>query len=300
MVSKRKIQLRGIKQVIENSTGFPFELKVAGRVEAYNDYSYFVEPNYSFEDQDTGEARELDFHATQAISISRKADEYLNIVILGSCKNNANPYIFFTRTLLEAGFLPYADLPVAGFPLNIYVGNEIEDLESYLDVHEILHVGETENIAGQYVEVKRDGTSWKTVKEKESESLFRSICVPLLKVLAREREKHNEECKREKSLTFSLYYPLLVLNGPLLEYHVPVIGRPVLKKTNHLVVVRHHESKSIKCRCAIDVIHESYLEHYLDMLQEEASAFINRVRRHKRIIMKSIKKVSEENGSKSQ
>lgn len=61
MVAKRKLNLRGMKQFIKRNSGFPFELEIARRVEAYAAYSYFVLLNYSFEDQDSGEARELDF-----------------------------------------------------------------------------------------------------------------------------------------------------------------------------------------------------------------------------------------------
>jgi hypothetical protein len=51
-----------------------------------------VMPNYTFEDHDTGGARELDFHATGAESISIERSEFAFIIILGSCKANAHSH----------------------------------------------------------------------------------------------------------------------------------------------------------------------------------------------------------------
>ena len=87
MVPQQVLNTSQIKQAIDSKSGYPFELDIARRIETDNDYTYLVESNYSFEDQDSGEARELDFHAIQAIPISTRRSEYILLVILGSCKN---------------------------------------------------------------------------------------------------------------------------------------------------------------------------------------------------------------------
>jgi hypothetical protein len=72
MVPQPDMDPQVIKKSVEDLSGFPFELEIVRRLEGYKDYGFWVEPNYSFEDHDTGEARELDFHAITAESISIK------------------------------------------------------------------------------------------------------------------------------------------------------------------------------------------------------------------------------------
>ena len=283
-----------IKQVLEDTSGYPFELQITRRVEKWEDYGYFVEPNYSFEDQDTGKARELDFHAIRAVPISTQRDEYAYIVILGSCKASRNPYIFFTRSGLLAGMMLMSDVPISGSPLEIYEENgETEAIEWYFQLHKFLQIGQLDTISSQACVLLWKSSKW----EVQSEAVIRDTFVPLIKVMSREIEDHNNECipNGDKILPeYRIYYPLLVLKGPMYEYYVPVKGDAQLKDTKHVLVIRHYESKTIKCRYAIDVIHESYLEQYLDLVEREAKKFVNLIRRHKKIVVKSIEQLSIE------
>jgi len=105
-----------IRKALENQSGYPFELEIVRRLEAHE---YFTEPNYSFEDQDTGVAREIDFHAIDLVTINSKKHEFFWIVLLGSCKDNKNPYVFFTRESMVAGVTMNSDVPIAGCPLDL-------------------------------------------------------------------------------------------------------------------------------------------------------------------------------------
>jgi hypothetical protein len=294
MVPQPNYDPMGIRQVVENTSGYPFELQITRRIEKWRDYEYFVEPNYSFEDQDSGEARELDFHAIRAVPISTERNEYAYVVILGSCKASRNPYIFFTRPGQLAGVMLMSDVPISGCPLDMYEENgEIEAIESYFELHRFLHIGEVDNISSQACILSWKGTKW----EVQSEATIRDIFVPLVKVMSREIEDHNNECipsGEEAVVEYRMYYPLLVLKGPMYEYYVPAKGDPELKTTNHVLVIRHYESKSVKCRFAIDVIHESYLERYLDLLEREAKKFVNLVIHHKKIVARSVEQLARE------
>jgi len=73
------------------------------------------------------------------------------------------------------------------------------------------------------------------------------------------------------------------------------VGQPVVKPVKHILFVRHYESKSVKCQYAIDVIHESYLATYLDLVDQEMSEFGQRIKQHKKEIFKSIKTLSQLN-----
>ena len=283
------IDLEEIKDALESSSGYPFELEIARRVESTE---YFVEPNYSFEDQDTGVARELDFRAIRSKTISGKKDEFIFVIILGSCKDNKNPYVFFTRELFLSGIMLSSDVPIAGCPLEIY--DKTDDnwsIEDYLELHKFLHIGKTDIVSSQFCELKRKKEKW----EIQSETIFKDAIVPLLKALHGEITSYNEEHTPDldtEGVDYQIYYPLIVLNGPLLQYHVPPEGPAHLTQSQHIVIVRHYESKTVKCRYAIDVIHESYLEKYLELIDNEVAKFTNRIRYHKKIITQSVKKIA--------
>lgn len=113
--------------------------------------------------------------------------------------------------------------------------------------------------------------------------------------MSREIEDHNVDCAPDDEgilPEYRIYYPLLVLKGPMYEYYVPEQGDAQLKSAKHVVVMRHYESKAVKCRCGIDVIHESYLEQYLNLIEKEAKKFRNLIRRYKRVVAKSMEKLS--------
>jgi len=288
-----------IKQALEDTSGYPFELQIAQRVEKWEEYGYSVEPNYSFEDHDTGEARELDFHAIRAVPIVAQRDEYAYIVILGSCKASRNPYIFFTRPGLLAGITLMSDVPISGSPLEIYEENgETEAIEWYFQLHKFLHIGQLDTISSQACVL-----SWKSSKwEVQPEAVIRDTFVPLIKAMSREIEDHNNECVPNGDTIlpeYRIYYPLLILKGPMYEYYVPTEGDAQLRDTKHILVIRHYESKTIKCRYAIDVIHESYLEQYLELVEREAKKFVNLIKRHKKIVAKSIEELTKEKKKES-
>jgi hypothetical protein len=294
-MAPQALNLSQIKQAVDSKSGYPFELDIARRIETDEDYTYFVESNYSFEDQDTGEARELDFRAIQAVPISTKRSEYVFLVILGSCKTNKNPYIFFTREIPLAGITLNLNMPIAGYPLEIFTDSEErEDIEWYFRFHDFLHILDTDILSTQFCEVVKVSSGWKV----QSGNLFNDVVVPLVKVLYREIEEYNTEHKPSSSETspdYQIFYPLLVLNGPMLEYHLTPEGSTELRETNHILIVKHYESKTVRGRYAIDVIHETYLKQHLDLINREASKFVNLIRRHRKPIAKSIQRLSEQN-----
>ena len=287
------VNLTDIKQAIEDNSGYPFELQIAQRVERYHNYGYYVEPNYSFEDHDTGQARELDFHAVSAVPISTRKSQYCYTVILGSCKANKQPYVFFTRRSPLAGitFL-LSDVPISGCPLEIVTENgEKESLDWYLQLNNFLHIAKHDKVSSQFTSLALKNSKY----EIQNENISNGIITPLFKAMSREIERHNLDCvpTRDKTLPeYHIYYPLLVLKGPLFEYYVPNKGPAQLRKAKHILVIRRYESKAVKCSFAIDVIHESYLNSYLKLVGNEVDTFIKRIKRHSVEIDRSISQLT--------
>ena len=293
MAPTPNIDPQSIKQAVEDLSGYTFELEIVRRLEKYKGYGFFVEPNYSFEDHDTGEARELDFHAIMAEAISTGRSEYSFMILLGSCKDNKNPYVFFTRNAPLSGITLNSDIPIAGYPLEIYdESGESEALEWYLQLHKFLHIAKTDIISSQFCEI-----IWKTNKWTiQSEPIFKNTFIPLIKAMSREIEGYNKKRipdKDEESSDFQIYFPLLVLKGPMFEYYVPPTGDNELRQVEDVLFIRHYESRNVKCCYAIDIIHEGYLETYLDIVSKEFNRFVNLVRRNRKSVLGSIKKIAE-------
>ena len=298
MAPQPNMNPQNIQQAIESLTGYPYELEIARRIEKYREYGFWVEPNYSFEDHDTGEARELDFHATEAEAISIKKSEFAFLVILGSCKDNKNPYVFFTRELPFAGIMLNSDIPIAGCPLEIYTeSDEHEAIEWYLQLHKFLHIAKMNIISSQFCEMVWKNGKWAI----QSAPIFKNTFIPMIKAMSREIEAYNNRSvpkKDETSPDYQIYYPLVVIRGPMFEYHVPPKGSNILREVKHILFIRHYESRNVKCRYAVDIIHESYLEQYLDLIERELTRFVNLVRRNKKSITRSIIKIAEKEESK--
>ena len=300
MVPSPDMSLESIKHAIEDISGYPYEQEIVRRIETHSEYGYWVEPNYSFEDPDTGEARELDFHATIAKSISIKKHEFAFTIILGSCKANRYPYIFFTRRLPFAGITLNSDTPIAGCPLEIYdESGEREAIDWYYKLHDFLHIAKMDIVSSQFCSLVWKNNKW----EIQPEAIFRNTFIPLLKAMSREIDDYNKRSIpdiNEESPDYKICYPLLVLKGPMLEHHMPSSGPPQLREVKHVLFIRHYESKSIKCRYAIDVIHESYIEDYLNIINKELKRFVNKVKYHKKAVVRSMKKIAELEEDKKQ
>ena len=280
-----------IRKAIEDYSGYPFEMQIARRIGATG---YLVDPNYSFEDQDIGVARELDFHAIGVDIISARTEEFLWVVVLGSCKDNRNPYVFFTRESILSGITLDSDLPIAGRPLKVYPENDDwSDLGWYLGLHKLLHIATTPSVSSQFCQLVRKSSKWQV----QAETIFKDIFVPLIKALSREIQDYNERCvptKGDESLNYQIYYPLLVFKGPMFEYYVPTNGPAEVRPAQHIVVIRDYQSKTVKCRYAFDAIHESYLEQYLQLVDWERTRLRNLIKRHKKLLVQSVKKIAQQ------
>src|SRR5439155_11095276 len=120
--------------------------------------------------------------------------------------------------------------------------------------------------------------------------LMQNIVIPLIKCLDREIAEHNRsfaDIDEDYDISgYQIYYPALIVKGPLFEYYLPGDGGAAqVNPVQHIVVARHYQSKSLRGEFAFDVIHESYLGRFLEMVLSETSAFIRRIRRHRQKII---------------
>jgi hypothetical protein len=295
-MSQPPLDEQAIEMILRNESGYPFELEIARRMA---EAGYIVEPNYGFQDHDTGQSRELDFRAVGFTPLRRRTSEFVTTIVLGSCKSNRVPYVFFTRPPLPTSrqFL-HTDLPIAGYPLRIYINDfEQYSLEEYLNLHKVLHIGKPDKVSSQFCELTWDknGKKHKVGQDKDGQgAIFKDIYVPLVKAMSRELEDSSDilqPSSRESPPLYEIYYPLLVVRGPLFEYYFPANGTPVVRKAEHIILSRSYRSETVTCHYAIDVVHESYLERYLDLIDKEVLSFRNLIRHHRGDLVRSVERL---------
>jgi hypothetical protein len=280
------IDSESVARSVEQS-GYPFELDIARRIESCG---FFVTPNYNFEDHDTGQSREIDIHALTAETISMRRYEFLYPLVLASCKANRDPYVFFTRDNMLSKLQLQVDAPLSGMPATI-VEEDGESLPAaeFFRLEEFLHIASTDRISSQFCQLTRKENKWLVGQAPVVESLV----IPLVKAHAREIADHNSKTMKpeqdENESNYQIYYPVIIVRGPLFEYYVPPeAGKPVVSPSRHAVLFRHYQSRTLQGEFAIDVIHETYLEEFLDLIGREAHAFANRIRHHRGRIVASI------------
>ena len=286
-----------IEQAIERS-GYLFELSLTPLLE---EDGCFVTPNHNFQDQDTGKSRELDLHAIGGIPVSGKRYEYLFPVLLISCENNTNPYVFFTRENMLAETSLNVDAPISGFPEEISLADGRVDISDYLRLEEILHVASAKRVSSQFCAIVRKGKRWET----EQGHIYNQLVVPLIKALAAEIAEHKNSVRRskdepepwEEATNLQVYYPIVVLGGQLWEMYYIEDGKPVLERTDHVVLARHYESSTVKGQFAIDVIAKEYLSDLLGSIDTECQTIVNRIRRHRRQILATIRQLNSQTAS---
>jgi hypothetical protein len=280
------IDSEGVTHAVQQS-GYPFELEIARRIESYG---FFVTPNYNFEDHDTGQSREIDIHALTAEAVAFQRYEFLYPLLLASCKANEDPYVFFTRDNILSKIQLQVDPPLSGIPATI-VNGEGESLPAadFFRLEEFLHIAGAERISSQFCQLTRRGDKWAISQAPVVES----IVIPVIKALAREISDHNsktgEPTPDENDSNYQIYYPVIIVRGPLFEYYVPAEGgTPEVSPNRHIVFFRHYQSSTLQGEFAIDVIHETFLEEFLDLIAREGKKFANRIRRHRKRIVASI------------
>ena len=98
--------------------------------------------------------------------------------------------------------------------------------------------------------------------------------------------------KEEEPVNLNLFYPVLIIRDDLYECK-QVKGRFILRKKDHIQFRKSAISSKESETYHIDVIVESYLPKFLDILEEEALALKRRFGRKKRLVRQAIEYIVE-------
>jgi len=252
---------------------------------------FYVETNPAFPDPVTGKSREYDFSALSAIKVYREDWDFLWIHLVGECVSNSQPIVFFASEEITQ-FLFHEELKLSGIPLK-FPWREQQDKE--ISFNDFFHLDKFHHYCrGRYstqycsFQHKSGKSEWLACHDDEHHNLFNSL------VAATEYEMDDffsswelPEKDEEEPLNLNLFYPVLVIKSDLYECKQKK-SKPVFTSRNHIQFRKSVVSRQKQKTFHIDVITESYLKKYLDMLDKEHEELTTRLKRKKKEVRSTI------------
>jgi hypothetical protein len=280
-----------MKEAIQRS-GYMMEQRIFPVIE---DNGYYVEQNRVYPDPTTGKPREYDFFAMTSRRLFREAHDLLVTHIIGECINNNQPVVFFkAQSPMQSLF--HQELASAGIPL--YFPDEHKEdgkipMNDYFNIERFHHYCEG-SFSTQYCSFHKKGgkdAQWMAWHEDEHHGVFNSL-VEATKFAVNEWYSYWEPPAdgKEQPVDVNLFYPLLVLRGDLYEFSQK--GRSVsLRSKEHIQFRKSVITDGEPDTCQVDVIIESFLPRYLDILWREQDVLQQKFRKRKQQMRKAIENI---------
>jgi len=263
------------------------------RVErVFADRDYYVTANDSYLDPETGKTREIDIFAMSAEKVSRKR-EFIFPSVICECENNPQPVVLFVKNS-QISVLHHLDAKIAGMPTQIL--SKKGDADGFLPVQEFLRLDKIHHyrkgsIATQYcsfTKKKQQPQEWMGLHVDEQHESFTKLISALEFYIDKYYGRYRLPRKKEVELiNLEIYYPLLILQGPLYTAQLKR-GRLVLRPTPHAQFRKDYYVKGRPVTYQIDVIRESFLASYLDLIDRETQGIASVIKRKRAVVRRSI------------
>jgi hypothetical protein len=263
------------------------------RVEALlNKAGYYVQANHTYPDPDTGKAREFDLYAMGAerVGVEQRRDFIFRILLI-ECINNPQPIALITKEP-QVAFLHHQDAKYAGLPVKFPVkGGGWVALHDHLKLETIHHYCKG-RIATQFCSFRqkkdRQQVEWMALHEDAQFDSFRKLCT----VVDHLMDQHFKSWRfgGPEFVNIEFYYPLLVLGGDLLEVR-PNAKSAQLTTRKHLQFRRSHIVRGEAEDYQIDVITESYIPKYLELVERETKSIANRLNRRRVEVRAAVRRI---------
>jgi hypothetical protein len=254
---------------------------------------WYVQANEAYLDTETNKSRELDLYSLVLERLGReRRSGFIWAVLLVECINNKQPLTFITK---QPQFAPlhYEEIKLAGLPVKIFNPKLMKwvSLPSYLDMDEYHHYCKG-RIATQYCSFtqKRAGNEWMASHDDVHFDAFRTLAT----ALEYTKDKFFESWRfaRKEYVNVEFYYPLLVVQGPILEVR-PTRKTLELKEVNHVQYRRSSIWNGEERDHQIDIVTEKWFPSYLTKVEKELSQTASRMRQRSRrlLIQSSLEKI---------
>lgn len=287
-----RISLDEMREAI-NKSGYLLEQRIR-RVLVEGKRGYYVETNAAYPDPQTGISREYDISAISSTPLSRDYTDAIFPYLVCECENNAQPVVFFEAES-QIPFLHHEQVKCSGMPVKLWSGTDFVSLSQFLHLNKFHHYCKGP-FATQYCGFSRKNTNapWIASHSEQHHETFTA----LINAVEAEIDKHYEHWilpsnPKGEGVNIQIYYPLLVLQGEM--YLATGARRGVaLRKVDHVQYRREVWTLKRRQDYQIDVITESFMTKYLEIVDKEIDSIKRRLRRRWRIVRDSIERIIEQ------
>lgn len=258
---------------------------------------YLVDANKAYQDPDTGKPRELDLYAGTVLSAGKEKFDWLVPVLLIECVNNPQPVAFITKEPQQA-FIHQYDVRYEGIPTEIPDPEEEDSwqfLVDYLDMEKYHHYC-TGRVATQYCtfrrKEKKPDAEWMAWHDEVQHEFFQKLCASL-EYFAKQHDESwlpGDEGE-EEYVNLEFYYPVLVLQGELLEVRPGDRGFTLVAQ-DHIQYRRSSVVGKESTDYQIDVVTEAYFPKYLDIVRQEMEKTARILRRRYKTVIEAVDKMA--------
>lgn len=248
--------------------------------------AYLVETNISYPDPATQKSRELDLYALHVYPIGLNPGGSLVPTLLIECVNNPQPLAFIMKQPL--GGPPYEGLYIkrAGLPMSTEADDN-ESLPEFLGMSHYHHYF-TGNVASQYcsfTKKKGNDAEWMAFHEESHFESFQKLSDAIEYFISKYYEQWVSA--PEQCVDIRFYYPILVVQGDLLE----ILPSKNSFRVKRVKSIRYRRSAILNGKEAyyqIDVVTEKFLPELLQIIDKELLETVNRIRSNHDAIMNAV------------
>lgn len=287
----KKISTEEMKEAIVKS-GYLIEQRVELILQ---NKGYYVETNPVYKDSFTNKTREYDIFAIISDLLFEEKYDVLFSYIICECINNLQPLVFFTKDS-PISFLFSEEVKCTGIPTKIWKDNKFIDLHKFIKMETFHHYCNSP-IATQYCSFhqKKDKNSWMALHLEDQYHAFENIIQAIESEITKNWECYEipKNVEKEK-VNLSIFYPLLILQGDI--YSCDLKNNKInLCKTNHIQYRKSTYTLENKRQIdyQIDIITESYLPRFLNILKIEMNRTKKALQNNETIIRTSTNKITE-------
>lgn len=272
------------------------------RIEQFlSEKNFFVEANTVYPDPSTQKSREFDLYATKSHSLEGRFSNWVKSNLFFECVNNPQPIAFITKDI------PYPDMlseniKVNGLPTKvksttpIAIKRRTDDywffIEDFLEMGKYHHYCSSK-ISTQFCSFtkKKNNSEWMASHEDSHFESFQKLCDVINYYL--NKLQPNNYFNSTKIVNLNFFYPVIVVQGELLDVRVNRKKSFSIQKSQHIQFVRSHILNSEPTYYQIDIITESYIHKYIEIIEAEMIETINRIKQNIGIINESIKEITD-------
>jgi hypothetical protein len=253
---------------------------------------YLAWANSVYPDPITGKSRELDVSGITATTAGPGRFDFLFTQLLIECVNNPEPLVLITKSP-TLGFLHHHEVQVSGIPVKVPAkgaGRQWLRLTDYLGLEKYHHYCRG-RVATQYCSFqkkKQPAHDWMAWHDEAHFDAFSKLSAAVDHSVAEHYRKWL--FKGSEPLNLQLYYPVVVVQGELIEARPSRIDVRLFRRS-HMALRRSEYVGGQEKTYQIDVVQERHLPRLLAVIESESDRMAALLRRRHRAIRIAIDRI---------